>query len=367
LNTEEANKMIKKLSDATRKFIHSRTLLESNLFPVRSYMALGLYNLYEREYKLIKEITKKKSPEKIGKESKILNSEINQKTQFSIIVGYLVGREQVIIDGNLEDYGDGVYDAEKTKFLFDHWKRFSKIYRNDGNLLVGDSNGVISILDRKNVNELNDELTSFDSSTKYKIMKMAAFLQSYLYLANYESRGGVFNHGPYKIDDEMLLVREFIHLGKNTYGNIIRSKPSYPNIAIAMRLKDVDLQINEVGTVFIDPVDYADNITALSLFIKKGTLEKIDVNHADYISRSSKENMMKLFMEIEKWDREKKITAGALQYSDLSSYAKTAGIRYKHNLTERCMKEYLPKMMKSNAHDFMLKFSSKENLFSPIS
>lgn len=367
MNTRQTNEIINKLSGSTKNFIKSRTLLESSLFPVRSYMALGLYNLFENEYDLIREITKTASPKKIGKESKILNSEINQKTQFSIIVGYLVGREQVILDGNLEDYGGEDYDAEKIKFLFDFWLKFSKAYRNDGNLLVEDSDETISLLDEKVVDEVNEKLIAADAKKKKKILRMAAFLQSFLYLANYESRGGVFNHGPYDVGDEVLVIREFIHIGKHTYGDVSQAPPPYSNIAIGMRLKDSQIQINEVGTIQIEPVNYIDNITGINIFTRNSSLEEINLNQADKISKSAKSNMTKLFMEINEWDRRRKIIAGALQYSDLTSYAKIADIEYEHSLTERCYNDYLPEMMKKNAHEFMKKFSSREQLFSPIS
>ena len=367
MNNKEANNLINILSDATRNFIASRTLLESNLFPVRSYMALGLYNLFEQEYDLIKKITKKKTPEELGKESKKINSEINQKTQFSLIVGYLVGREQVIMDGNIDKYGDKEHDAKKINFLFDFWKRYSKTYRNDKKLLVRDSNDEILILDRNDVEEVNDDLISVDDETKNKILRMAAYFQSYLYLANFESRGGVFNHGPYPVDDEYLVVREFVHLGKNTYGDISQERFPLNNLAIAMRLKDVEIKINEIGTIFLDPVDYLDNIAAINLFTQEKTLKKVKTAIVDRFSKITRNNMMKLFLEIRKWSRRQKILAGALQYSDLTSYSKSADIDYKRGLTDECMELYLPQMIKRNAHPFMKKFSSKEQLFSPIS
>jgi len=330
-------------------------------------MALGLYNLFEQEYDLIKKITKKKTPEELGKESKKINSEINQKTQFSLIVGYLVGREQVIMDGNIDKYGDKEHDANKIKFLFDFWKRYSKTYRNDKKLLVHDSNDEILILDRKVVEEVNDDLIPVDNDTKNKIIRMAAYFQSYLYLANFESRGGVFNHGPYPFDDEYLVIREFVHLGKNTYGDISQERFPLNNLAIAMRLKDVDIKINEIGTIFINPVDYLNNITAVSLFTQEKTIKIVKMAILDRFSKTTRNNMMKLFLEIRKWSRRQKILAGALQYSDLTSYLKAAGIHYNSGLTDKCTESYLPKMLSLNAHPFMKKFSSMEQLFSPIS
>ena len=227
MEKDEANKILMKLSDTTKTFIGSRTLLESNLFPVRAYMAVGLYNLFENEYDLLRKVIRKKKPEKLGEDCKTVNSEINQKTQFSTIVGYLVGREQVIQDGNIDEYGDREHDAEKIIFLLDYWSKFSNNYRNDRQMLVDDSDGVISILNNKEVKRFNDALLDVDADNIENLLRFAATIQSYLYLLNYESRGGVFNHGPYEVSDELLIFREFIHLNKNTYKTEVKNNIKY--------------------------------------------------------------------------------------------------------------------------------------------
>jgi len=367
MNKEKANDLIRKLANAARSLVRSRTLLESTLFPVRTYMALGLYNLYEKEYEVIKEVAKRKTPEKIGKSQKVLNAEVNQKTQFSIIVGYLVGREQIRMDGKLEEYGGEEEDAARLTFLLEFWERTTKAYRNDGKLLVGDSGGALKILDSPTVEELNNQLVSVGKQERDKIKRMIALLQSYLYLANYESRGGVFNHGPYPISkDERLVVREFIHLNKHTCDENLRTRSPYPNIAVVMRLKNTRVSFNEVGTMFTDPVNYMDNVTAINLFTNQGNIECVGVKEANALSEFAEKSTKELFTKIARWSHEKKIVAGALQYSDLSCYAKIGGVKYEHGLTERCINHYLPKMLEIKVHPFAERFSSRDQLFSQI-
>jgi hypothetical protein len=331
-------------------------------------MSLGLYNLFEREYEVIKELLKRKTAEEVGRSQKVLNAEINQKTQFSIIVGYLVGREQVIMDGNLDKYGGEEKDAKRLMFLLDFWERSTKAYRNDGKLLVSNSNGAIRILDDKLVSVINEQLAPAGSPEINKIKRMIPLLQTYLYLANYESRGGVFNHGPYPLGNgELLVVREFIHLNKHTCDENMQSRSPHSNIAVAMRLKDTRVSFNDVGTIFTDPVDYMSHVTAINLFTRQGTIECLGVQEADVLSEFAEKATKELFIKITRWSHEKKIIAGALQYSDLSCYAKLGGIQYRHGLTERCLKHYLPRMLKMKAHPFMNRFSSKSLLFSRIS
>lgn len=366
MEKDEANSILMKLSDTTKTFIGSRTLLESNLFPVRAYMAVGLYNLFENEYDLLRKVIRKKPPENLGKDCKTINSEINQKTQFSTIVGYLVGREQVIQDGNIDDYGDREHDAEKIIFLLDYWSKFSNNYRNDRQMLVDDSDGVISILNNKEVKWFNEELLDVDVDDIENLLRFAATIQSYLYLLNYESRGGVFNHGPYEVDDELLVFREFIHLNKNTYKTEVKNNINYNNILITLKLKDVNINLNEVGTLFVDPVDYTDKITGFNIYSNDGVLKQISVDEVNQISNQLRSRILDLYRNINKWDRRDKIIAGALQYSDLTCYANSVKISYNHGLSERVESEYLPKMMNKVTHKVMNRFREKGQLFTLI-
>jgi hypothetical protein len=281
-------------------------------------------------------------------------------------VGYLVGREQVIQDGNIDDYGDQEHDAEKILFLLDYWRRFSNNYRNDGNMLVDDSGGVISILNNKEVKWFNEDLLEVDAYDIETPLRFAATIQSYLYLLNYESRGGVFNHGPYEVDDDLLVFREFIHLNKNTYKTEVKNNINYNNILITLRLKDVNINLNEVGTLFVDPVDYTDKITGFNIYSNDGVLKQIGVDEVNKISNQIRSRILDLYRNINRWDRRDKIIAGALQYSDLTCYANSVKIRYNHGLSERVESEYLRKMMSKVTHEVMNKFREEGQLFTLI-
>jgi hypothetical protein len=277
-----------------------------------------------------------------------------------------VGREQVIQDGNIDDYGDQDYDAEKIMFLLDCWSKFSKTYRNDGRILVDDSRGVISILNKRDVKRFDEDLLDKDPRKIESLLKLAAVIQSYLYLLNYESRGGVFNHGPYEVGDEQLVFREFIHLQKNTYKTTFNDDFDYNNITITLRLKDVDVSLNEVGTLFVDPANYADRITGFNIYSSNSDPRPIAIDGVNRISTMLRNRIMYLYRDINKWDRKDKIIAGALQYSDLSCYAKAANIRYRHGLSRAVEERYLPKMMRQVTHEFMNRFTETGKLFTLI-
>ena len=109
---DEANRLLIAFSDAAKQLIGRRTLLESHMFPVTTYVATGLYNLHEIGYEALREVTESAPPEEIGRLGRRFLSRINQKTHFSIILGYLVGREQRLMDE--DEYSTlGEDDAER--------------------------------------------------------------------------------------------------------------------------------------------------------------------------------------------------------------------------------------------------------------
>ena len=135
---------------------------------------------------------------------------------------------------------------------------------------------------------------------------------------------------------------------------------------ITLRLKDVNINLNEVGTLFVDPVDYTDKITGFNIYSNDGVLKQISVGEVNQISNQLRSRILDLYRNINRWDRRDKIIAGALQYSDLTCYANSVKIRYKHGLSERVESEYLPKMMSKVTHKVMNKFREEGHLFTLI-
>ena len=139
LSTDEANRLLIAFSDAAKQLIGRRTLLESHMFPVTTYVATGLYNLHEIGYEALREVTESAPPEEIGRLGRRFLSRINQKTHFSIILGYLVGREQRLMDE--DEYSTlGEDDAEQTRFMLNFFHKAVSNYRSDGKLFVAYGN-----------------------------------------------------------------------------------------------------------------------------------------------------------------------------------------------------------------------------------
>ncbi|MEE9440600.1 MAG: hypothetical protein V3V27_01580, partial [Candidatus Thermoplasmatota archaeon] len=94
ISTAEANKLIEKISILTKNLALSRTLLESKLFPVTTYISVGVYNSFEKGPKIFKEVARRITPEELGRAGRnICATQMNQLAAWAISNYYLAGRQ----------------------------------------------------------------------------------------------------------------------------------------------------------------------------------------------------------------------------------------------------------------------------------
>jgi len=372
ISLDEANSLIARFGELAKDLISKRTLLESYVFPVRTYISVGLYNLYETAYPSFKKLSDHIKPEELGTEGQKLCSKINQKTHFSIMLGYLVGREQVIMDGDLSEPDALSEDREKLLFLLDLWRRMVSTYRRGAPLFVADTDGVLRIFSEELLSELKEQLSPADDQKRESLRRMLALIQSYLFLVNCESRGNIFAHGPYpaaKSEERSIVFREFSNLKSGPLSQYVEDNPPWPNLAVALELEGIHVRIDEVGTVYTFPENYTSGICSFGLFTtKRGKISSLDPREIDDLIDFAKRAQVSLFAKVMKLDRHSRTLAGALQYSSLAPYFEAGGLRGNSpSLTERCIARYLPRMLEIDTHPFMQRFSSQEKLLSPMS
>ena len=267
-----------------------------------------------------------------------------------------MGREQRLIDGTIPDLKE---DRKRLEFVFDFYRESISAYRKDRFLFITDAEAKgIQILSRNEIEAIEDEMVEADENLRKRIKRMIAFLHSYLFIANSESRGGIFNHGPYTaLNGEDILFREFIHLRRDS--NVwVSSDISSPvsNMAVVLRMKDIDLAFNEAGTVFTDPQDYMKNVTGLGIYtLDNGKVIPLDFSIADKLSTFAEKAQVEYFHAITKWDERKKVRIGGIEFSSLLRLKRMAGIPedYKHGLVKRSEEIYLDKTIKMGGHPLM--------------
>ena len=92
MNVKEANELITYVSDVFDYQVRTRGLLETQLFPVTAYICVSFYNSYDMLYDIIKKVSEKTSPERMGKESRKILSELQALTINYIPLYYMEGR-----------------------------------------------------------------------------------------------------------------------------------------------------------------------------------------------------------------------------------------------------------------------------------
>ncbi|MCL4435804.1 MAG: hypothetical protein M1503_11600 [Thaumarchaeota archaeon] len=366
LVTDEANRLLIAFSDAAKRLIGRRTLLESHMFPVTTYVATGLYNLHEIGYESLREVTNSASPEEIGRLGRRLLSRINQKTHFSTILGYLVGREQRLMDKDVYSTLDED-DVEQTMFMLNFFQKVVSNYRSDDKLFVADGNGTIQILPEETLEDLSGSMLNIDQEARVNLRRMLALLQSYLFLSNCESRGNVFSHGPYGKNN--LIIREFTSLKSGPLADYLDISPPVKNLAVVLELGKMKPTMDEVGTLYVDQPDYMDQVENVGLFTVSGSkAEPLPASTINDVSQFAQRAQKTLFYKAAKLDDRQKIVAGALQYSNLFPYYEAVGEPHSFtpHLGKRCQEIDLPKMISLRIHPFFNRFGEKPNLFTPL-
>jgi hypothetical protein len=308
-------------------------------------------------YEVLRKVAKKITPEKMGKESRKILSEIHALSIFYLPLYYMVGRMGEISRNNGDPNSEPEERREQTMFILDFWNRLARSYFPNNQLSVYDSNKTNIALDQPDIEWVKNRLYDVSSEEAKSIKRTMANLETVSFLDECEARAKICDHGPYELENnEKLIFREITHLyagGKPHFSwSETEAKAPYPNIAFAYRLKDVETSFDDFATLETNPVDFLDHINGIGLITRDGNnLKTIDLNELpafnDYAVQANKE----LFLKFSKWDRKQRLIAGAYAYCyGYARYTNFVGITEEINwdLTERTMKKYIPEFMESD-------------------
>ncbi len=369
ISDKETNDLISMMSKSVSSNMLKRNIVESQIFPVTHYIGVACYILYDQsyQYNILKKITSIISPEDIAKRSKSLGSPLNQLAFYSLAMLYLHGRAQVIND-NIYKKNKGepniiVEPEEKkreTKFVLDFWRRLSPNYLNEGTLTVEDKN--LTILPSVDINNLRDQMIPIDNNIEFlkKVKETIAHLTIFNFLYQAECRAGIFEHGPYYLENnsDPLIFKEFqfLYTGKEMFGidlsgyfpHKITKPSSISNIIFGMTLKNMKkIEFNDWGTLFALPSDFTSNITSIGLWTKEemhpknlrypeklGNLIPLSAEILDDLMRFAKAATRELYMDFSKWSFLKKLMLGTNLYANSPAlYCAYAGIENDFNWT----------------------------------
>jgi len=372
ITLKETNELIELLSDNVRRGIDKRAAVSSQLFPVSTYICIACEQLYDQtyQYNAFKSMVEEGGvdPREIGPKCKTVGSLLNGLAFQSFAMLYLHGRGQSIYN-----WGGPEHEPEEKKketmFLMDFFRHLNPNYRNDGLLIVDQSEDKnMKVIDKKMVEEFRSGMFDATPEQIKKFKRTIALIMNYGFLDKCECRMGIFEHGPYPLDNgELLLFKEF-----QFALNQIRGCP-VPNLILAYKLKDMkSLEFNDWGTLFADPPDYADNISQLGMWTHEfifpnqieypnnlGKNKPVTWETFDKIGVYAQKAIEKLYIKVLKWDYERRCLSGARLYSNwvgaYALYGSGAQISMK---TPEKTKEYIPifRNYPDEVHPFMARF-----------
>ena len=364
MNVKEANELIAYVNDVLEYHILHRGLLESKIFPVTAYICVSFYNSYDMLYDIIKKVSEKTTPEEMGKKSRKMLSELQALTINYIPLYYMEGRMGEIFRNGGDPKSESEEKRKQTIFLLDFWKRLASSYFQNDKLFVADLNelnehgGAANIaLDQPDIDWTMEHIKDVSKEEAAKIRRTMANLEVFSFLDECEARAKLLDHGPYRINDEEILVfREISHLydgGKPHFPwSETEAKAPYSNIAFAYRLKNVKAIVDGFATMTTDPIVWGDRITGAALFTRDGDeVKPIGFDNLDPFFDYATKAQRELYIKFTKWDRKQRLIAGAYAYCyGYARYTNFVGITDEINwdLTERTMEKYVPEFLEND-------------------
>jgi len=318
LDGGEANQLIHLFGESVKHFFRgqNRSALTSPIFNLPSRLILGSHCYYENLPQLLAKITSRASADDIGGGMKRLCARPNYIHLNSLVLGYLMGREQARLMGAKADSDDGEVIA-----VLEFWARAARSYRNDGLLLPDEADFTIPILENQTVRDLLPRLRSDPpQNITRQLHRMIATLELYTFILNGEARVGVFHHGPYPVEGgDSIIVKELTGLRENFYPWArLDARPPYDSLASVMRLRNVTSKLVLFGTLTTEPSDYKSQIVAGEVFIvDDGSLRPLPAEEFPNLTATAGDAQLELYRKVIDWDERYRIEYGAELYGCL--------------------------------------------------
>jgi hypothetical protein len=262
--------------------------------------------------------------------------------QFSVI-GTIVthGREMLLLEDGVPGQRPGVvYDdgelsftdrdtADILRFGYDtirHYRQDGRVYPSDTKALGPD----YRILGHDDAETIAANATRIDERGAQGVLGLMAAIRALSFLMEAETREGLMVHGPYTLKEpnRQLIVFECNDLRWPLFPNFPLSGgarwclPDEPfptaNLAIALILKDVSIQADRHGTLYIEPLS-AINVEAASLLTRGVNpyrdegLSQIPITEAPLLRRACDKIQEYMFLQVAGWDKRQRMEAGVFQ------------------------------------------------------
>ncbi|MBL6749869.1 MAG: hypothetical protein ISP90_05070 [Nevskia sp.] len=336
-----ANELIRKISDTTYWLCITRTVQESKLFPVPSYMLLSYLNAFYRWPELLRKVERVISAEECGDRAREASLKLNTvNAAWCLPAFYLLGRELLMALGLLRN--DDA--AEDVAYVMDFTRRFNLAYhRGDAHLTNKDFGDRSQLLPERTLQVFEADLFEVQPGDRLHTAatQLTSQLAQYSFLAHCECRIGIHNSGPYRFGDgRELLVRDWFDLAEGDYPWLdgIATGLPHNNLSIPVVLCGTHFHlVDDWGSFECEPAYSADNVVAVGLYTSDALTEgyqPVAMEDRDTLAATMeryrdivKQATADLWKRIAGWSRDQMMDGGALVYSTVvKDFAHLAGI-----------------------------------------
>lgn len=336
----EANNAIQTIGDDTYWLCVTRTVQESKLFPVPSYMLLSYLCCFYRYPELLRKVEARVSAEEIGDRSRAMGGKLGNLFGWSMPTFYLLGREMLINFGLL-DAGDA---ADDVAYVMDFWRRFKLAQqREDGHLNAREFGQRVQLLPERRVQRFHAELKACAPGDRLSVAAQTflATVSQYGFLVSCESRCALNNSGPYKTgEDREMIIRDFSDLAEGDYPWLdgIAGDIPFSNLTVTMEATGGHFYLmDDWGSFESRPEFTADKLTGVGLYtsdalsegfvpVGMGSAQELAETFEDLTERLRKATVA-LWKRMAGWSRDQMMDAGAIVYFSMAKdLAHVAGV-----------------------------------------
>lgn len=336
----ETNNAIQTIGDDTYWLCVTRTVQESKLFPVPSYMLLSYLCCFYRYPELLRKVETRLKAEEVGDRARQMGGKLGNLSGWSMPTFYLLGREMLINFGML-----GPEDAaEDVAYVMDFWRRFKLAQqREDGHLNAREFGQRVQLLPERRIQRFHAELQPCQAGDRLNAAAQTflATISQYGFLVSCESRCALNNSGPYNLGDgREMIIRDFSDLAEGDYPWLdgVAGDIPFSNLTVTMEATGGHFYLmDDWGSFESRPEFTADKLTGVGLYtsdalsdgfvpVGMGSAEELASTFEDLTERLRKATV-ELWKRMAGWSRDQMMDAGAIVYfSMIKDFAHLAGV-----------------------------------------
>ena len=325
---DEWNWLVHKAGAAYKSELSARTVFESELFGMNTYIIMSMMEDYLRVPERIRTIRKHATPAELVRKALPIGSKRSFINLTATPLHYLTGRE-LFVDLGENTLADGLEDQLE---VLSFWREATIAMRTDGGLFNMDAEPANSshVVDDRLLSEIRAALVPADGATKTAIRKFGARLTAYAFLENCDARMAVCDTGPYVLEDgTFLALRETCADGEGDFPWLdgIRESLPYHHFVIAYRLPStVQMDNNVWGTAWFTPSDYQGDILETRVFTTDdGTLRPLDLDEIEAATKAVRKAHRALYERLANTDPQQRNLYATQMYAwKLKAWARLA-------------------------------------------